>query len=739
MRKEILNIGGMSCTACALGIEKAVKKIDGVEDVKVNYSNEKAIVTFDSKKLDIKEINRVIVETGYKVIEKTSIDEDKLRKEKDIKTLWIKFIVSLIFTIPLFYLAMAPMVKLPIPSIFKNHILHSLVQLVLVIPVVISGYKFYTVGFKLLLHRSPNMDSLIAIGTSSALLYSLYNTILIINGNTDLIHSLYYETAGVIITLILLGKTLESISKGKTSEAIKKLMGLAPKTALIEENNIEKVVKIDDVKIGDIVIVKPGEKIPTDGIIVEGNTSIDESMLTGESMPISKKNSDEVYTATININGYIKYKVTKVGENTALAQIIKLVENAQNSKAPIAKMADIISGYFVQVVTLIAIIGALIWFIVSRDIEFSLKIFISVLVIACPCALGLATPTAIMVGTGKGAEKGILIKSGEALEIAHKVSTVILDKTGTITEGKPKVTDIITNNIDESKLLQIAASLENKSEHPLGIAIVNEALKRNIKLIDIDNFISISGEGIKGIIDNKEVLVGNNKLMTSNNIDINILQSNYENIASEGKTPIYVSIDKKIVGIIGVADVVKKGSKEAIERLKKMGLEVIMVTGDNEKTARAISKEVGILNVLSEVMPKDKASVVKKLQDEGKIVAMVGDGINDAIALAEADIGIAIGSGTDVAIESADIVLMSPNLNEVSTAIDLSKKTIRNIKQNLFFAFIYNIIGIPLALGILYIFKGPLLNPMFAALAMSLSSISVLTNALRLKKYKPSI
>ena len=495
-------------------------------------------------------------------------------------------------------------------------------------------------------------------------------------------------------------------------------------------------VSIEDVEISDIVIVKPGEKIPVDGEVIEGITSVDESMLTGESIPVEKVTGSTVIGASINKNGFIKYKATKVGQDTALAQIIKLVEDAQGSKAPIAKIADVMSAYFVPVVISLAIISSVSWLIAGESFIFSLTIFISVLVIACPCALGLATPTAIMVGTGKGAENGILIKGGEALETTHKIDTIVFDKTGTITEGKPKVTDIITNSISEEELLILAASSEKGSEHPLGEAILNEGRNKNLKLKKIDKFNAIAGQGIDVVIENKNILLGNRKLMIDQNIDITIFNDKVEDLSNQGKTPMYIAINKEIKGIIAVADVVKVSSKKAIETLHKMGIKTVMITGDNENTAKAIAKEVGIDNVLAEVLPEDKAKSIKKLQDENKKVAMVGDGINDAPALAKADIGIAIGSGSDVAIESGDIVLIRSDLMDVSKAIKLSKATIRNIKQNLFWAFAYNVLGIPVAMGVLHIFGGPLLNPMIAAAAMSLSSISVLLNALRLKNFK---
>jgi copper-(or silver)-translocating P-type ATPase len=741
-------IGGMTCAACAQRVEKAIKKLDGVESVSVNFATEKATVIYAPHQVRLSIIKETIEKAGYKALESDksdTVDEDRVRKQKEIKVLWTKFIVSAVFSFPLLYIAMVPMltkwITLPYPAglnPMNYSLIYALAELLLVIPVIGVGYKFYTIGFKSLWRRSPNMDSLIAIGTSAAVLYSIYNIFQIANGHFKAVEALYFETAGVIITLILLGKSLEAVSKGRTSEAIKKLMGLAPKTALIIQNGVEKEIPIDEVEIGDIIIVKPGAKIPVDGTVTEGHTSIDESMLTGESMPVDKKAGDQVYAASINTTGTIQFKAEKIGSDTALAQIIKLVEDAQGSKAPIAQMADIVSGYFVPVVCVIALLAGIAWFFgTGGDLKFALTIFISVLVIACPCALGLATPTAIMVGTGKGAENGILIKGGEALETAHKINTIVFDKTGTITEGKPTVTDVLTAEGEEpNNLLQITASAETGSEHPLGQAIVAGAKDRGIEILKMDSFNSITGRGIEATINGRTVLAGNRKLMDERGISLTALEADSDRLASEGKTPMYVAIDGRLSGIVAVADVVKASSKAAIEKLHKMGIEVAMITGDNRKTADAIAKQVGIDRVLAEVLPQDKSNEVKKLQTEGRKVAMVGDGINDAPALAQADIGIAIGSGTDVAMESADIVLMRSDLMDVPTAINLSKKTIRNIKQNLFWAFGYNVIGIPVAAGVLHLFGGPLLNPIFAAAAMSLSSVSVLTNALRLKRFK---
>ena len=746
-----LKIEGMTCAACAKAVERVGKKLEGVESISVNIATDKANVIYNPAKVKLSQIKAAIEKAGYKPIgeeKKISVDEDKLKKEKEMKTLFTKFIIATIFAIPLFYIAMGPMIPKPfgpwpLPEIINpmnNTLNYALIQLLLVIPVMGAGYKFYIHGFKSLFSKSPNMDTLVAIGTSAAFLYSVYTTIQIANGKITGMHhhQLYYESAGIIIALILLGKYFESRSKGKTSEAIKKLMGLQPKTAILIINGTEVETPIDEVMVGDIILVKPGEKIPVDGTVIEGNTSVDESMLTGESIPVEKNVGSKVTGASINKNGSIKFRAEKVGSDTALAQIVKLVEDAQGTKAPIAKLADTVSGYFVPIVMTIAVVSALLWWIFGgKDIVFVLTIFISILVIACPCALGLATPTAIMVGTGKGAENGILIKGGEALELSHKINTIIFDKTGTITEGKPKVTDIITSEgIEEGYLLEIAASAEKNSEHPLGEAIVRYGMEKDINFKNLENFKAIPGHGIEVIIDNKKILLGNRKLMKERNISLLNLENKSDELAREGKTPMYISIDNNIGGIIAVADVVKESSKKAIETLHEMGIKVAMVTGDNKKTASAIASQVGIDIVLAEVLPEDKSQEVKKLQEKGNFVAMVGDGINDAPALAKADIGIAIGSGTDVAMESADIVLMRSDLMDVPNAIKLSNATIKNIKQNLFWAFGYNTIGIPVAAGLLYIFGGPLLNPMIAAAAMSLSSVSVITNALRLKRIK---
>ena len=740
MEVKTFKVYGMTCSACASRVERVTRKLEGVKDASVNFATEKLTVTVEKNKISYEKLKTTIDKAGYRLVEEINL-KTETKEVSESRRLFNRFIISLAFTVPLLIISMGHMIGMPLLSIINpkiNPLNFALVQFVLTLIVMITGYKFYKIGIKNLFKLAPNMDSLISVSTLAAFIYGIFAIYKIIIGDNphDYAMHLYFESIATILTLITLGKYLEAVSKGKTSEAIKKLMGLAPKVATVIRDNKEMQVSIEDVEISDIVIVKPGEKIPVDGEVIEGITSVDESMLTGESIPVEKVTGSTVIGASINKNGFIKYKATKVGQDTALAQIIKLVEDAQGSKAPIAKIADVMSAYFVPVVISLAIISSVSWLIAGESFIFSLTIFISVLVIACPCALGLATPTAIMVGTGKGAENGILIKGGEALETTHKIDTIVFDKTGTITEGKPKVTDIITNSISEEELLILAASSEKGSEHPLGEAILNEGRNKNLKLKKIDKFNAIAGQGIDVIIENKNILLGNRKLMIDQNIDITIFNDKVEDLSNQGKTPMYIAINKEIKGIIAVADVVKVSSKKAIETLHKMGIKTVMITGDNENTAKAIAKEVGIDNVLAEVLPEDKAKSIKKLQDENKKVAMVGDGINDAPALAKADIGIAIGSGSDVAIESADIVLIRSDLMDVSKAIKLSKATIRNIKQNLFWAFAYNVLGIPVAMGVLHIFGGPLLNPMIAAAAMSLSSISVLLNALRLKNFK---
>jgi len=736
-------IEGMTCSACANAIEKATKKMDGIIDSNVNFATEKLTIVYEPSKVRFPDIRKAVEKAGYKIrMEEQSADADKERKENEAKSLWRKFLFSAIFTVPLLYVAMGHMIGLPLPEIvdpMMNPQNFALLQLILVLPVIVMGSRFYLVGFRTLAKRSPNMDSLIAVGTSAAFLYGLFAVYKIFTGDESYTHDMYFESAAVILTLVTLGKYFESVSKGKSSEAIKKLMGLSPKTARVIISGEEKEISLEEVEVGDIIVVRPGEKLPVDGQVVDGATSIDESMLTGESIPVEKNPGDMVIGASINKHGNIKYKATKVGKDTTIAQIIRLVEEAQGSKAPIAKMADIIAGYFVPIVITLALVSGIAWYLSGETALFGLTIFISVMVIACPCALGLATPTAIMVGTGKGAEHGVLIKSGIALETAHKIQTVVLDKTGTITEGKPVVTDIIPfDGYDEGYLLQIAASAEKGSEHPLGEAIVKAAQERGMELKALSQFKAIPGRGIEVSIDGKNIVTGNKKLMDERSVNIEDKWELTQKLAGEGKTPMYISADGKLAGIIAVADTVKENSKRAVAGLREMGIEVVMISGDNKRTADAIARQVGIDRVLAEVLPENKAEEIKKLQAEGRKVAMVGDGVNDAPALAQADVGIAIGSGTDVAIESADIVLMRGDLMDVLTAIDLSKKTIRNIKQNLFWAFGYNVVGIPVAMGLLHLFGGPLLNPMIAGAAMSFSSVSVVTNALRLKGFKPA-
>lgn len=738
LKTYTFKIEGMTCSACANRVEKAAQKVDGVNSSSVNFATEKLTVSIDEDQVGYGKIKTAVEKAGYKLVKEGEKAEGKEKMEES-KMLLIRFIVSLIFSVPLLIITMGHMVGMPLPHFIDpmmNPLNFAIIQVVLTLPVMIMGYKFYKIGIKNLFKLSPNMDSLIAISTLAAFVYGIFGIYKINSGATEYAMHLYFESAAVILTLITLGKYLEAISKGKTSQAIKKLMGLAPKTATLIRDGNEIVIPIEEVIVGDIILVKPGEKLPVDGEVIEGSTAIDESMLTGESIPVEKSIGSSVIGASINKTGFIKYKATKVGKDTALAQIVKLVEDAQGSKAPIAKLADVISAYFVPTVIILAIISAIGWLIAGETPVFALTIFIAVLVIACPCALGLATPTAIMVGTGKGAENGVLIKGGEALETTYKINTIVFDKTGTITEGRPIVTDIITNGISEDEVLTLAASAEKGSEHPLGEAIVRGAEDKSLKLKSIEEFDAIPGHGIEVKIDGKDILLGNKKLMTEKNIKIDILAKDADRLASEGKTPMYISIDGILRGIVVVADTVKPSSKNAIEALHNMGIKVAMITGDNKKTADAIAKQVGIDIVLAEVLPEDKANEVRKLQGENQKVAMVGDGINDAPALAQADVGIAIGSGTDVAIESADIVLMRSDLMDVTTAIKLSKSTIKNIKENLFWAFGYNVLGIPVAMGILHIFGGPLLNPMIAAAAMSLSSVSVLTNALRLRNFK---
>ena len=740
MAEKNYTVTGMSCASCANAVEKALNKNNDI-NASVNFATEKLNIKYDEKKYNFDKIREIVESAGYGLAEDMTEDKKVELYQEKITSLKNRLILAVIFVVPLLYISMGHMLGAVLPEFLNpkvNPLNFALAQFVLTLPIIYAGRDFFSHGFKNLVRKSPTMDSLIAIGTTAAIFYGIYATFRIVTVDPEAHMDLYYETAGTIITLILFGKLLEAKTKGQTSSAIKKLIGLQPKKAKIIENGAEKEVLIENLKVGDIVIVKPGEKIAVDGRIVEGATSIDESMLTGESLPVSKKVGDKVVGGSINKNGSIRFEATEIGKNTVLSQIIKLVEEAQGSKAPISRMADIVSAYFVPIVIGIAIITGIAWFLSGSGLVTALSFFIAVLVIACPCALGLATPTSIMVGTGKGAENGILIKSGEALETAYKIKTVVFDKTGTITKGKPILTNLIAyGKYNKNELLKIAASVENDSEHPLAEAIVNKAKEKNIEIKPYEKFRAMPGYGIRAIFEGKEVQIGNRKLMENRKINVEISQEDYDILLNEGKTPMYISIDNELAGLVAVADVIKETSKEAIEKLKKMGIKTIMLTGDNEKTAKFIAKQVGIDDVISEVLPYQKSQKVKELQEKDEFVAMVGDGINDSPALAQANVGIAIGNGTDVTIESADIVLIRNDLRDVAGAIALSKATITNIKENLFWAFFYNVLGIPFAAGIFYaFFNGPKLDPMIAAFAMSFSSVSVLGNALRLKFFK---
>lgn len=749
--KQKFDVMGMTCSACSAHVEKSVKGLSGINDVNVNLLQNTMVVDFDDSKLKEDDIIKAVVDGGYNAIVKGKTQPNIEAKEvtSEIDSMKFRLIVSFAFLIPLMYISMGHMMGFPLPLFFhgtQNAVTFAFTQLLLTIPIVYVNRKYYIVGFKTLFKGSPNMDSLIAIGSSAAIVYGIFAIYNIgyglghndINMVSHYSMDLYFESAAMILALITCGKYLEAKSKGKTSDAIKKLIDLTPKQATVVRDGKEVVIAVEDVVVGDIIVVKPGQSIPVDGIIVEGNSSVDESALTGESIPVEKNVNDKVIGATINKSGYFKFKALKVGDDTTLSQIVQLVEEASSSKAPIAKLADKVSGIFVPIVITIAVISTIVWLLLGYPFSFALSIGIAVLVISCPCALGLATPTAIMVGTGKGAENGILIKSAESLEIAHTINTVVLDKTGTITEGKPKVTDILLfDKLNEKELLTIAASVEKQSEHPLADAIVEKAVQDNIALVEINNFEAISGQGVIGEFDNKKIIAGNLKMMQNYNIDISKHTQTSNELAEKGKTPLYFAIDNKLVGIIAVADVIKQTSKQAIDEFKNMGIDVVMLTGDNKKTAEAIRQQLGITKVIAEVMPQDKEKEIRNIQSESKKVAMIGDGINDAPALARADVGIAIGAGTDVAIESADIVLIKSDLLDAVTAVQLSKSVIKNIKENLFWAFFYNSIGIPLAAGVFYPILNWKLNPMFAAAAMSLSSVCVVTNALRLKSFKP--
>ncbi len=753
MKSQKFNVTGMTCSACSARIEKNINKTDGIIEANVNLLSNSMTVKYDESVLTEKDIIKVVQDTGYGASsaerkKEAAAPDQKSDAEKEFHEMKKRLLISFIFAVPLLYLAMGHMLKWPLPDIFhgeENAMTFAFTQFLLALPVMIINKKYYTVGFKTLFKGSPNMDSLIAIGTTAAVGYGVFAIYKIGYGlghmDMDMVMQysmdLYFESAAVILALITLGKFLEARAKGKTSDAIKKLMDLSPKTALVERDGQEVELPVEDVVKGDIIIVKPGQSVPVDGVITFGNSSLDESMLTGESIPVEKKVGDKVIGASINKSGYFKFEAQNVGDDTTLSQIIRLVEEASSSKAPISKLADKISSIFVPVVISIAVISTIVWLILGASFEFALSIGIAVLVISCPCALGLATPTAIMVGTGKGAENGILIKSAEALEIAHQVQTVVMDKTGTITEGKPRVTDVVTKGISDVEMLKIAASAEKSSEHPLADAVVEEAKNRNLDLYDVKNFEAIPGQGLEATVNNKKYYIGNLRLVNEKKININDFEEKSTKLADEGKTPLYFADEQNVLGIIAVADVVKPTSQKAIKEFEAMGIEVVMLTGDNKKTAEAIRRQLGITRAVAEVLPQDKEREIRKIQEQGRKVAMIGDGINDAPALARADVGIAIGAGTDVAIESADVVLIRSDLLDAVTAVQLSKSTIRNIKQNLFWAFIYNTIGIPLAAGVFFNLLNWKLNPMFAAGAMSLSSVSVVSNALRLKFFKP--
>ncbi len=746
MKNEVqtLNVRGMTCAACVRSVERAVDKHPGITEASVNLTTEKLRVSFDPDQVTLEHIIQSVSKAGFTAEAPSgradAEDTETRRQVEELRDQRIRLYVSLVFAVPLFLIAMSEMVGFSLPSIISsgsNPGRFALLQLLLVIPILMAGSHFYTRGFSAFRHLNPNMDSLVAVGSMAAFVYSVWNTFLIVGGAPGLVMHLYYETAGVIVALIQVGKYLEAVSKGKTSGAIRELMQLQPGTATVIREGVEIQTEIDQVMVGDIMRVRPGEKIPVDGVVTSGRTVVDESLLTGESIPVEKGVGDSVTGASINQSGTILYRALRVGKDTALARIIQLVEEAQGNKAPIARLADVISGFFVPVVIGIALLSGLLWFISGAGIGFALKIFISVLVVACPCALGLATPTAIMVGTGRGAALGILIKGGEPLEIAGRIKTVVFDKTGTLTEGKPRVTDLIPlNGVSEMELLRLAASAEKGSEHALGAAIVEAGSQRGIDWIEGEGFLALHGQGIQVILEGQQILLGNLKLMKGAGIFTEEM-SEAERLSRKGRTPVYLAVDGQLAGIIAVADTIKPDSRAAVQKLQQLGIRTVMLTGDNRNTADAVAEAVSIDEVVAEVLPADKAKAIEKLQQAGDRVAMVGDGINDAPALTRSDLGIAIGSGTDVALESAQVVLMKNSLAGVVTAIELSQATLRNIRQNLFWAFAYNSAGIPLAAGLFLLFGGPSLNPMFAAAAMALSSVSVVTNALRLKRFKP--
>ncbi len=732
-------ISGMTCAACSSAVERVTRKIEGVTESNVNLTTGIMTITYDETKVSPELIAKKIDRAGFGAEQYEEERKDE-SKTDEVKKMRGRLVCNIVFSIPLLYICLGHMlpISLPVPLFMDMHhapFVFALVQLLLTTIVLINGRKFYIVGFKSLLKGHPNMDSLVAVGTGSAFIYSLVMTFGILS-DPKCVHNLYYESAAIVVTLVMLGKYMEGQSKNKTSEAIRKLMELAPDTAIIIREGKQMEVPVEQISIGELLLIKPGSRIPLDGVIVEGNTSVDESMLTGESIPVEKCVDDEVIGGSVNYQGAITVKVSRVGADTTLAKIVKMMEDAQGKKAPISKVADTVAGYFVPIVMGIAVVSALVWALLGQDLTFVLTIFVSVLVIACPCALGLATPTAIMVGTGLGANHGILIKSGEALEVSHKVDTVVLDKTGTITQGKPSVTKLISRQVSNDELLQIAATSEQVSEHPLGDAIVREAVERELRLGTVTDFQSITGQGIQANIDGRLYYIGNRKLCINQAIDFSEYKDEAEALASRGQTPMFVGTDGKVIGIVAVADILKETSTDAIRVIKELGIEVYMLTGDSQLTADYIGKKADVDHVIAEVLPNDKASVVEKLQREGRCVMMVGDGINDAPALVQADVGVAIGSGSDIALESGDVVLMKSDLHDVYRTIQLGKATIRNIKQNLFWAFFYNACGLPLAAGALYAINGMLLSPIVGGFAMSLSSVCVVSNALRLRKAK---
>ena len=768
MITEQYHIDGMSCAACSSAVERVTRKLNGVESSNVNLTTNRMVITYDETLVTQEMICEKVSRAGFQaslILEeeqnKEKEEQEWREQEEQLHQVKRRVVTAICFALPLLYISMGHMipVKLPLPSLLdmeSNPMNFALAQLILTIPVLICGRKFYLVGIRALLKGNPNMDSLVAIGTGSAFLYSLAMTAGIPSDPMKA-HQLYYESAAVVVTLVMLGKFMESRSKGKTSEAIRKLMELAPDTAILYENGMEREIETSQVRAGQHILIKPGSRIPLDGILVKGSSSVDESMLTGESIPVEKQEGDTVIGGSMNYNGAMEVEVTHVGSDTTLSKIIKMIEDAQGKKAPISKLADKVAGYFVPTVMGIALAAALLWWILGgKELSFVLTIFVAVLVIACPCALGLATPTAIMVGTGVGAGHGILIKSGEALEICHKVDAVILDKTGTITEGKPKVTDMVVFDKEavlglwkkegrgepleeavKGDLLKIAASCEQMSEHPLGQAIVQAAREKQMELSMPEQFESITGAGIRTRLQEYWVSVGNRRLLETEQVSLpDRAQEMASQYANMGKTPMYVVIEGRLAGMVCVADTIKETSVEAVEKIKSLGVAVYMVTGDNERTAAYIGSQARVDQVVAEVLPEDKAQVVSRLQKEGKTVMMVGDGINDAPALVQADVGCAIGNGSDIALESGDVVLMKSDLMDVYRAIKLSKETIRNIKQNLFWAFFYNSLGIPVAAGVLYLLGGPLLSPMIGGFAMSLSSVCVVGNALRLRNLK---